>query len=723
MDCGPTCLRMIAQYYGRNYSLEYLRSRSYITREGVNLLGISDAAESIGFRTLAVKVSLEKLVRDAPLPCILHWHQNHFVVLYKVKNKRYYIADPGEGLFDIDENTLISSWQTKGKEGIALLIEAAEKFYTLDKEDGNKKKGFRFLFPYIKPYKTYVAQLFLSMLIGSVFSLIFPFLTQNVVDKGINQQNVEFVRMMLLSQLALFVGSTFIEVIRGWIMMHMNSRINITIISDFLVKLMKLPIKFFDTKLIGDIKQRIGDHNRVQSFLTGSALSTLFSMVNLIVFTIVLAIYSLKILAIFLLFSAIGTLWIVLFLKKRKEFDYIRFQRMSDNENTLVELISGMQEIKLNNCETQKRWKWERIQAKLFKLNIKSLALGQYQQVGTSFFNQLKNILISYISAKEVMNGNITLGMMMSISYIVGQLNSPIQSLLGFIQAAQDAKISLDRLSEIHEKEEEEREEHRQTLQKLEFDKAMSAQYNGSIVFKNVSYQYQGPHSPFVLRDIDFTIPQGKVTAIVGMSGSGKTTLMKLLLQFYEPVNGDIEINSTSLKDVHPRWWRNKCGAVMQDGYIFNDTIANNIAVGDEEPDHTRLKHAVRTSNIEDFIKELPMGYNTKIGSMGNGISGGQRQRIFIARAVYKNPDYLFFDEATSSLDANNEKTIMENLDEFYKGKTVVVIAHRLSTVKNADQIIVLEQGRVAETGNHSSLIAAKGKYYELVKNQLELEA
>lgn len=723
MDCGPTCLRMIADYYGRKYSLEYLRSRSYITRDGVNLLGISDAAESIGFRTLAVKVPLEKLVKDAPLPCVLHWHQNHFVVLYKVKNKRYYIADPGEGLFDIDENTLINSWQTKGKEGIALLIEVTDRFYKIEKEDHNKKKGFRFLLPYIQPYRTYVLQLFLSMLVGSMFSLIFPFLTQNVVDKGINQQNVGFVTMMLLSQLGLFVGSTFIEVIRGWIMMHMNSRINITIISDFLIKLMKLPIKFFDTKLIGDIKQRIGDHNRVQSFLTGSALNTLFSMVNLVVFTIVLAVYSFKILSVFLVFSMIGTLWILLFLKRRKEFDYIRFQRMSDNENALVELISGMQEIKLNNCETIKRWKWERIQAKLFKLNIKSLALGQYQQVGTAFFNQLKNILISYISAREVMSGNITLGMMMSISYIVGQLNSPIQSLLGFIQAAQDAKISLDRLSEIHEREDEETTEHRQTLEKLEFDKEISENRDSSIVFKNVSYQYQGPHSPFVLKDIDLTIPQGKVTAIVGMSGSGKTTLMKLLLQFYEPVNGSIEISNVNLKDVHPRWWRNKCGAVMQDGYVFNDTIANNIAVGDEEPDHTRLKYAVKTSNIEDFIKELPMGYNTKIGSMGNGISGGQRQRIFIARAVYKNPDYLFFDEATSSLDANNEKTIMENLNEFYKGKTVVVIAHRLSTVKNADQIVVLEQGRVAETGDHASLIAAKGKYYELVKNQLELEA
>ncbi|HEY1045118.1 MAG TPA: peptidase domain-containing ABC transporter, partial [Bacteroidia bacterium] len=708
MDCGPTCLRMIAKHYGKEYSLEYLRSRSYITREGVNLLGISDAAEQIGFRTLAVKTDLDKLLKDAPLPCVLHWHQNHFVVLYKVKNKQYHIADPAEGLFKVDETTFLKSWQTADNKGIALLLEVSEDFNTLNVEDKTNKKGFSFLFTYLKPYKSFVFQLFLSMLVGSGFSLIFPFLTQNLVDKGINEQNISFVSMMLFSQLALFFGSTAIEIIRSWIMLHMNSRININIISDFLIKLMKLPIKFFDTKHIGDIKQRINDHNRIQTFLTGSALSTLFSLINLLIFTVVLAIYSTKILLIFMAFSAIGIAWIVLFLKKRKEFDYIRFQRMSENESTLVELISGMQEIKLNNSEKIQRWKWERIQAKLFKLNIKSLSLGQYQQVGSSFFNQLKNIIISYISALEVINGNITLGMMMSISYIVGQLNNPIQSILSFIQSAQDAKISLDRLSEIHGMQDEETEVHRQNLSLLKVDKEGELEYAGfvsdalpqhteedAIKLENVSFQYQGPHSPYVLKNINLSIPKGKITAIVGMSGSGKTTLMKLLLQYYEPVSGVIKIGSHQLSELPPHWWREQCGSVMQEGYIFNDTIANNIAVCDEYPDHNKLKFAVKTANISDFINELPMGYNTKIGTMGNGVSSGQRQRILISRAVYKMPQYLFFDEATSALDANNEKIIMENLNEFYKGKTVLIIAHRLSTVKNADQIVVLEHGEI----------------------------
>lgn len=737
MDCGPTSLRMIAKHYGRSYSLEYLRTRSYLTRDGVSLLGISEAAESIGFRTLAVKVTVNKLVNDAPLPCILHWNQNHFIVLYKVKKGKFYIADPGAGLFVLDETVFLKSWQAKENEGIAMLLEPAAGFYTHAGEEKKIKQGFAFLFQYLRPYRAYVLQLFLSMLAGSAFALILPFLTQNLVDNGINKQNPGLVSMILLAQLALFAGGISIELIRSWLMLHMNSRINIAIISDFLVKLMRLPIKFFDSKLTGDIRQRISDHNRIQSFLTGSALSTLFSMVNLVIFSIVLGWYSIKILAVFAVFSVAGIVWIAFFLKKRKEFDYVRFQRMSDNENALMELITGMQEIKLNNSETVRRWKWERIQARLFRLNIKSLALGQYQQVGSSFFNQLKNILISYLSAREVMRGNMSLGMMMSISYIAGQLNSPVQSLLGFIQAAQDARISLDRLGEIHNREDEEQERHGEGLSMLSvgqnggirhgafagdtIDINPVAPETGSVFLNNVSYQYQGPHSSYVLKDVSVCIPRGKITAIVGMSGSGKTTLMKLLLQFYEPVEGSITVGSMNLKDLSPKWWRSRCGTVMQDGYIFDDTIANNIAVSDEQPDHRRLRFAVNTANLGDLIGGLPMGYNTKIGLMGNGISAGQKQRVLIARAVYKNPDYLFFDEATSALDANNEKVIMENLQEFYKGKTVVVIAHRLSTVKNADQIIMMQQGRVVETGTHDTLVNERGSYFELVKNQLEL--
>jgi ATP-binding cassette subfamily B protein len=744
---------MIAKHYGKSYSLEYLRAQSYLTREGVSLLGASECAEKIGFRTLAVKIPLSKLIEDAPLPCILHWNQNHFVVLYDVKkstfntqHSTFCIADPTHGIIKLDKETFLKSWQGTNTEGIALLLEPTEEFYTnqADKEsNANNKKGFRFLFTYLKPYKKFIFQLFFSMVIGSMLSLIFPFLTQSLVDYGINHQNVGFVTLILISQLVLFAGSMAIEMIRSWLMLHMNSRINISIISDFLIKLMKLPISYFDTKLIGDIKQRIGDHQRIQDFMTGTTLSTIFSFVNLIVFSFVLGFYSMKILVVFMSFSVLGILWIFLFLKKRKELDYKRFQRSSDNENVLFELITGMQEIKLNNCETPKRWGWERVQAKLFKLNIQSMALGQYQQIGSQVFNQLKNIFISYISAREVMSGHMTLGMMMSVSYIIGQMNSPIEQILGFIQSAQDAKISLDRLGEIHNKPNEEtsmpmnneelimnnssmnNEElimnNQSNFKKPIINSSLLNIHSNSIHLENVSYQYQGQHSPYVLKDINLTIPQGKITAIVGTSGSGKTTLLKLLLKFYEPVKGSISIGKTNLNDISPAWLRSKCGTVMQEGFVFSDTIANNISVSDEKTNQDKLRHAVKVANIAAFIDELPLNYNTKIGNAGSGISAGQKQRLLIARAVYKNPDYLFFDEATSALDANNEKVIMENLDEFFKGKTVVVIAHRLSTVKNADQIVVLEHGEIAEIGTHQTLVANKGKYYELVKNQLEL--
>lgn len=751
MDCGPSCLRMVAAHYGRNYSLDSLRIRAYITKEGVNLLGISESAESIGFRTLAIKVPLQKLREHAPFPCILHWNQNHFVVLYGVKTsffaflnkwKRaeediFHIADPGHGLRKIKKEDFIKNWQGNAKEGIALLLEPTEQFYKKEKEQV-QKKGFGFLLHYLRPYKQFIVQLFLSMIVGSGISLIMPFLTQSMVDNGINAGNLGFIQLILLSQLLLFFGSTAIEAIRAWLMIHLNSRINISIISDFLMKLMRLPIHYFDTKLIGDIKQRIADHNRIQAFLTGSVLNTFFSLVNLVIFSVVLAIYNVKVLGIFALFSAISTGWIVLFLRKRKQLDYVHFQRMGENENILVELITGMQEIKLNNCERVKRWGWERVQAKLFRLGVKSLALGQTQQIGSSFFNQLKNILISFIVAREVVKGNMTLGMMMSISYITGQLNSPVQSLLGFIQSTQDAKISLDRLSEIHNREDEEIKTQQRHLSLIAVKEKREVEYesftgNGmdqchnknneqlAISLKNVSYQYTGPKSPYVLKNVNLEIPQGKVTAIVGTSGSGKTTLMKLLLNFYAPTEGGILINNIPLQEISPSFWRSQCGIVMQDGYIFSDTIANNISMSDEKADHAKLRHAVTVSNIKEFIDDLPMNYHTMIGASGNGISAGQRQRILIARAVYKNPSYLFFDEATSALDANNERTIMQNLEEFYKGRTVVVIAHRLSTVKSADQIVVLEKGKVMETGNHETLVSSQGYYYELVKNQLEL--
>ena len=717
MDCGPTCLRMVAKYYGKSYSLEYLRERSYITREGVSLLGISEAAETIGFRTLSGKLSFSQLDEEANLPCILHWNQRHFVVLppqnyTRHEKKKILIADPAQGLIKVDKETFLHSWSGNGNNGIVLMLEPSESFYQ-EKGDQSKPTGFRFLFRYLNPYRKYVVQVFLSIIIASVLSLIAPFLTQGLVDYGINHQNLGFVHLILISQLVVFAGSTAIEMIRSWIMLHINSRINISIISDFLVKLMKLPIRFFDTKMIGDITQRIGDHGRIQAFLTGTTLSTLFSFVNLFVFSIVLGIYSWKVLFVFLSLSIVAIGWIFFFLKKRRELDYKRFQRMSDNEDVLFELITGMQEIKLNNCETTKRWGWEKAQARLYKIGIKSLALGQYQQAGSGIITQLKNILISYITATEVMNGNMTLGMMLSVSYIIGQMNSPLDQLLGFVQSAQDAKISLDRLGEIHNRDEEESEAQRAPAY---FDKKA-----GGIQLKKVSFQYGGSRSPFVLKDLDLVIPGGKVTAIVGSSGSGKTTLLKLLLQFYEPTEGTVLVNGRDLKHLSPKWWRSLCGSVMQDGFIFSDTIAGNIALSGETADTTKLLHASRVANINNFIEDLPLGYRTKIGNSGSGISAGQKQRIQIARAVYKDPKYLFFDEATSALDANNERVIMENLDRFFEGKTVVVIAHRLSTVKNADQIVVLEKGEIVEIGTHHELSSRKGKYYELVKNQLEL--
>ena len=686
MDCGPTCLQMISKHYGKKYSLEFLREQCFLTREGVSLLGISEGAEKIGLRTMAVKVPLTKLVEHAPLPSILHWNQQHFVVLYKVKRDTFYIADPAHGLMKLSKEDFLQSWASEGNHGVALLIEPTESFMSSSLDKEVKKKGFSFLFPYLKPYKNYIVQLILSMVIAGGLSLVFPFLTQSLVDFGIQHQNIGFVKLILFSQLALFVGSTAIEMIRAWLMLHMNNRIQITLISDFLWKLMRLPMKFFDTKLIGDIKQRINDHNRVQSFLTGSALSTLFSTINMLVFMVVLGIYSLKILGVFVVFSLLGVLWILLFLKRRKKLDCLRFQKMSDNEDVLFELITSMQEIKLNNAETKKRWGWERVQAQLFHVNIKSLALGQYQQIGSVFFNQSKNIFISYIAAIEVIGGSMTLGMMLSVSYIIGQLNSPIQQILGFVQSAQDAKISLDRLSEIHSRKNED--EGELSLLKVEqggtiafdnlLDNAIETQEDSlfgdtlnknalnGIKLENLSFQYEGAKSAYVLKDINLLIPEGKVTAIVGTSGSGKTTLIKLLLKFYDGQKGDIHVNDINLNNIPPRYWRSQCGSVMQEGVVFSDTIAQNIAVSDEQVDFKKLSYALKVANIYEFVQELPLGVNTKIGNAGSGISTGQKQRLLIARAIYKNPNYLFFDEATSALDAENEKTIIENLDRVF---------------------------------------------------------
>ena len=730
MDCGATCLAMVAKYHGKTYSIPKLRELCSITRSGVSLLGISDAAEKIGFHSMGVKVSFNQLAQEAPLPCIVHWRQEHFVVVHdiklKTKNKSLSgkledvegivsVADPGHGLIKFTVKEFCNNWLSTTKNGeeagVALLLEPTPAFYEQDDEKIDRKK-FSFIFRYLKPYRKFIIQLFLGLTLGSLMQLIFPFLTQSIVDYGISNQNLSFVTLILIAQLVLFTSQTVVEFIRSWILLHVTTRINISMISDFLIKLMKLPIRFFDTKMVGDLLQRINDNSRIQGFLTSSTLNTLFSFVNLIIFSVVLGIYNLKILGIFLLASALYVAWIVIFLKKRKELDYKRFAQASAQQSNLYQLITGMQEIKLNNCEKQKRWEWENIQAKLFKVSVKGLALSQYQQAGGFFINETKNIIISFFAAQAVITGNMTLGMMMAVQYIIGQLNSPIGQLIGFVQSAQDAKISLERLGEIQNREDEENpNESKITLLPQKRD----------ISVQNLTFQYDGSHSEVVLDNINLEIPSNKTTAIVGMSGSGKTTLVKLLLGFYPPIKGEIKIGEYNLQNINTHIWREHCGAVMQDGYIFSDTIARNIAVSDENVDTQRLLHAVNVANIQEMIEAMPLGYNTKIGQEGQGISQGQRQRVLIARAVYKNPDYIFFDEATNALDANNERVIMENLNEFFKGKTVVVVAHRLSTVKNADNIVVLEKGKLVEQGTHKELTALKGIYYELVKNQLEL--
>jgi ATP-binding cassette subfamily B protein len=731
MDCGPTCLRIVAKYYGKTFSLQYLRSRSYITREGVSMLGISDAAESIGFRTKGYRLTWEQLRDEVPLPCIIHWTQRHFVVVYDIKKKKsffssrlarvreatpiIYISDPALGLLNYTKEEFLKCWLSTKKEGnnegTALLFEPTPDFYRQEAEEKGKLK-FVYLLGYLRPYRKFIIQLMLGMLTGSIISMIFPFLTESIVDYGIGNSDLAFVVMVLIAQLLLTLGQTANGMIRSWIMLHVTTRVSISLISDFLIKLMKLPMAFFDTKMIGDIMQRIGDHSRIQSFLTKSLIDIVFSVITLVIYTFIMATYHIGILGVFFLGSVFYVGWVMLFLKRRRELDYKRFQQSSDNQTNVVQLVSGMQEIKLNSCEKQKRWEWERIQARLYKVSVKGLMLSQNQQIGATFINQAKDIFISFLSAKAVITGDMTLGMMMAVQYIIGQLNAPVQQFIGFTQAAQDAKISLERLGEIHNREEEE---------KAEENKIKEIPANKTIEIKNLTFHYEGPNSPKVLKKINLEIPANKITAIVGTSGSGKTTLVKLLLGFYKPNKGEIRLNDINLENYSPSQWRKRCGVVMQEGFIFSDSIANNVGIIDELPETAKIDKAVSTANIKDFIDALPLGYDTKIGNDGHGLSTGQKQRILIARAVYKNPDYLFFDEATNALDAKNERVIMENLDQFFQGRTVVVVAHRLSTVKKADQIVVLEKGEIIEKGTHQELVDNKGAYYHLVKDQLEL--
>lgn len=713
-DCGPTCLRMIAKHYGKTFSREFLRDKASITRIGVTLAGIAEAAEAIEMRTLGMRIGIESLINEAPTPFIVPWRQKHFVVVYKTSKSKIYVADPALGLLDYSPQDFKKAWtNTDDGNGFVLLLEPNAQFYNLD-EDKVKSKGFTFLIPYFRPYKKLIRQLFIGLLVGTIIQFILPFLMQSVVDIGVNHRDIPFIYLILISQLVLILSQTIVTIFREWILIHVTSRFNIKMVSDFLFKMLKLPVSFFDTRNTGEHLQRIADHTRIQNFVSSSTLNMIFSIITFIVFNFILAYYNLKIFFVFIVSSIIYVGWAFFFLKKRAELDYKRFDETSQSQTSLIQIINGVKEIKINNSQRKNRWKWEYTQISLFKTSLSTLKLAQYQSVGATFINELKNIIITFLSAKAVVDGELTIGMMVTIQYIVGQLNLPLGNFVSFIQSWQDAKISLERLSQVHIRDDEDL---------VSANKISGLPNNKTIEIKDLSYRYGGKSTPFVLKNLNCSIPEGKTTAIVGASGSGKTTLMKLLLKFHEPTKGNITVGSIDLTTINNDYWRSNCGAVMQDTFMFNDTIAGNISESEQNEiiDRDKLNNAAFVSNMDDFIQNLPNKYNTELGTSGIRLSGGQEQRIMIARAVYKNPFYVFFDEATSALDANNEKVIMENLNVFLKGKTAIVVAHRLSTVKNADNIIVLEDGTVVEQGTHENLTELKGKYYELVKNQLEL--
>ncbi|TDW96667.1 peptidase domain-containing ABC transporter [Dinghuibacter silviterrae] len=720
MDCGPACLRIITRYYGKSYSMEYIRSRSFSSRVGVSLLGLSDASEALGMRSLSITVGFDVLKKEAPLPCIAHWRQRHFIVVYKVTNKHVYVSDPAFGLLKYSHAKFLEGWlynQPQDGEGVLLLLEPAPAFYEADTTENDKKNDLFFLYNYVKPYRRFGLQLLAGLVATGIIQFLLPFLTQSVVDYGINTQNLQFIYIVLLGQLMLFFSQTVIGVLRSWILVHAGSRINMAILSDFLLKLLKLPMTFFDSRSPSDIMQRIEDTKRVENFLSSITLNAVFSFFTLLVFGTILAFYNFTIFLIFFVATVLYIVWILLFVKQRAILDYKRYDEARENKSSILQLINGIAEIKLNNSEKRRRWEWEAIQTRLFKISLKSVSYNQLQVSGSAFINELKNIIILVIAATEVIRGQITLGMMLAIQYILGQLNAPVSDFITFLQNSQDARLSLSRLAEIHRQKESGTESSSRSAGSV-----VSAAGSG-IRLTNVSFQYGGPQSHFVLRNINLDIPGGKITAVVGASGSGKTSLLKLILKLYSPTKGNIQVGAQDLDQLDTPSWRRDCGTVMQNGYIFADTLGRNIAESssDGSIDPIRLKEATNLANLRQLVDQLPMGYQTNLSWDGISLSGGELQRILIARAIYKNPAYLFFDEATSSLDANNEKEIMAKLYPYYEGRTVLIIAHRLSTVKHADKIVVLNNGEIVEEGNHEELVVRRGKYFELVRNQLEL--
>ena len=712
-DCGPTCLRIISKFHGKYYSLKFLNQICETTRTGTSFLSLSKAAEQIGFRATGIKVSFSSLYEEVVLPCVIPWGKEHFVVLYKFSETHAYISDPGFGLASFTNEMFLTKWcglESHSQTGHALLLEPTPLFYKLESPDEVNTAGFSRFYSYLKPYKNSIVYIFVGLFFSSLLQLFFPFLTQSIVDVGIRNNDLQFIYLILISQVLLFFGRQTIDIIRTWIIVNIGSRVNVSLVSDFFLKLFSLPISYFDSKRTGDIFNRIGDNSRIQELITSSSITFIFSLFNLLIFGSVLAYYSMKIFAIFFVGSFLYFCWVILFMKRRKILDYKRFNFSSDENNKIIEMIIGMQEIKLNNAERISRWSWESIQAKLFKLNIRTLVLEQVQSSGATFLNEMKNILVSLYSAKLVIDGEITLGIMLSISYIIGQLNSPISQLIGFSHVFQNAKISLERLNDIFSV----TSENVSTIDRRIFPDT------GDLELDNVSFRYPGT-SENVFSNLNLLIPKGKVTAIVGESGCGKSTLLKILLNFYQLESGQVKVSNRNLSEYDVSDWRSKCGVVLQDGMLFSATIEENVALGFDSIDSDKLMYASGLANILEFVRNLPLGFKTRVGTDGMGLSIGQKQRILIARAVYKDPEYLFLDEATSALDSNNEKSIISKLSEFIANRTVVIIAHRLSTVVFADQIVVVDSGKIVEIGDHQELLQKRGKYFNLVKNQLDL--
>lgn len=711
MDCGPASLKIIAYYHGKTFSMKYLRDLCNITKEGVSMLDISKAAEKIGLRPLALKISFEDLAKKIPLPCIIHWNYSHFIVVYKITKKRVYVTDPQIGKTSYCIEEFCKSWKRKQETGYILALEPGLNFYKT--ENVKSKLNVKEYFNYLIPHRNFLLQVFFGMIIGVVLSLIFPFITQAIVDIGIGTKDYSFISILLFASVVLTVSSAISQFVQSRIMLFVSDRVNITMVSDFISKLLKLPVPFFERKMTSDILIRISDHGRIQGFVFHTLLSISVSILSFIVYSVILAYYSIPLLLIFVLGSILYTLWILLFLKTRKKLDYEYFEASVINQNEILQMIDGIYDIKANSLQHQKQWDWERSRIKIFGLNFKMLNIGQLQSVGVMCIDQLKSILIVFFTADAVIQGNMTLGMMLSVQYIIGQMNGPVGNLIGFIQSYQDAKISLERVSEITQEEKEE---------VLNVGMPMPMPEQASINIENLCFAYH-PNLGKVLDDVNINIPVGKTTAIVGASGSGKSTLMKILLRFYDDYEGKITIGSyTDLQSINLDLWRSGCGSIFQDGKIFSDTILNNITLYDLNVDMQRLNKAVNFANLKDFIESLPLKLYTVLGQGGNGISAGQAQRVLIARAIYKRPKILLMDEATNSLDAKNEREITLNILNEFKGTTMVVIAHRLSTIKSADQIIVLDKGKVAEKGTHNELMSNKGYYFELIGNQLELD-